>query len=439
MPGLTVRSTWRSLAAGAALLAFSAQAQGLDLAKAVELALSRNERAAIAGLELEAAQGRLDKARSFFFPELLLGGSYLRRTSENTREVGGSTVTFQAKDALNATATLRWTLFEARLFPLYRVARTTRDATRLESAETRRLIGFEAADAFLATLGAEQVAAAAQRRLTFAKERLAEASARLASRLAGVNDVTRVRLEVVSAERELIRANGAVEQAYEQLGLLLDTRVKPPLTVPRELLESATVPIEYEDSLLNQAEASRLDAAARQQRAKAAAIYATEPYYRLAPSLSFRGQYRLTNEPGLLGRNDDSYLGLDLAWVLFDRTERYADARERRAQAQSAQLFARLKEREIAVELRQALINLQSGQGALRQATAAVEVAKKNAQETVELYAQGLTGVLEVSDASLRMFEAEVLLAREQYGLALAFLELRSALGIDALGREVTP
>jgi hypothetical protein len=42
-----------------------------------------------------------------------------------------------------------------------------------------------------------------------------------------------------------------------------------------------------------------------------------------------------------------------------------------------------------------------------------------------------------VSDASAGLFDAEVALARERYGLALAMLDLRAALGLDPAGQEV--
>jgi outer membrane protein TolC len=56
--------------------------------------------------------------------------------------------------------------------------------------------------------------------------------------------------------------------------------------------------------------------------------------------------------------------------------------------------------------------------------------------ETGELYRQGLASALAVSDANLRLFEAEVALARARFGLGLALLDLRAAQGLDALGKE---
>jgi outer membrane protein TolC len=65
-----------------------------------------------------------------------------------------------------------------------------------------------------------------------------------------------------------------------------------------------------------------------------------------------------------------------------------------------------------------------------------VETGRKNAEEVTTLYRQGLAGALTVADANIRLFEAEVALARARYGLGLSLLNLRTALGLGPLGQE---
>jgi outer membrane protein TolC len=92
--------------------------------------------------------------------------------------------------------------------------------------------------------------------------------------------------------------------------------------------------------------------------------------------------------------------------------------------------------RRVDVEVRESLVSLENQRASLKQATAAHEVAKKNAAETTELYRQGLASALEVADANVRLFEAEVALVQERYGLGVAFLNLEAALGLDPFGKE---
>jgi outer membrane protein TolC len=81
-------------------------------------------------------------------------------------------------------------------------------------------------------------------------------------------------------------------------------------------------------------------------------------------------------------------------------------------------------------------VELRNAQAALKQSELATEQARKNAEETAILYRQGLSTALAVSDAALRLFEAEVSLARTRYSLGVALLDLRAAVGLDPLGKE---
>jgi outer membrane protein TolC len=99
-----------------------AQTGGLDLARAVELALTRNERAAAAGERQVAAEARVDQARSFFFPDLTASGTYTRREFETRRNVGGDEITVSSRNAFSGSIALSLAIFDARSIPLYRQA-----------------------------------------------------------------------------------------------------------------------------------------------------------------------------------------------------------------------------------------------------------------------------------------------------------------------------
>ncbi|MBI2504679.1 MAG: TolC family protein [Candidatus Latescibacteria bacterium] len=408
----------------------------LALEQAVQLALERNERARTARLQAEAADARVAKARAFFFPDLTLVGNYTRRAYQTVREVGGEQVTIQRRNVLAPRATATLTLFDPRALPLYRQARRERDAAKLSARESRRLLGFEAAEAFLLTLSAEQVHEAARRRLELAEQSLADAKARFSAQLVGSNDVTRAELELATARHQATRAQGEAESAYLHLGYLLDTPVAGPLTPPRELLAIAVRAPGEETQLIEGALGVRLDLAASRRHAEAQAASAEEPLRRLLPSLSANGQYRMTNEGGLSGRTRDWSAGMDLSWNIYDRGQLWADRSERSALARIADLEAQATARRAALELRTALVALASQQAAIDQAQVAAQVARENAAQIAELYRQGLTSALAVADASARLFEAEVALAREEYGVALAYLDLRSARGLNPVGEE---
>jgi outer membrane protein TolC len=327
-------------------------------------------------------------------------------------------------------------LFDARLFPLYRAARLGRDAARFEALDIRRRVGFTAADAFLAALTQDQVLQAAVRRHELAASTLTDARARFAAQIVSSNDVTRAELELATAQRELELARGAQEGAYLGLENVMNAPIDPPLVPPDYILAAAAEPPGEPAELVPVARERRLDVGADRLSAEAAHALAKEPMMRLVPRFDLHGELDQTNEGGLSGDETDWFGRVELTWPLFDGGQREAERAERSALADAADYEVQLLERQIDLEVRTALVRLESEQASSRQAQVAAEVGRRNARETTELYRQGLASALEAADANVRLFEAEVALARAGYGVTQAWLGLRSALGLDALGRE---
>lgn len=426
--------TWLVLASSSA---YGQNSEPLTLERAVMLAATRNERAAVATARIAAADATVRRARAFFFPDVTVGGTYTRRAYETVRRIGDEDVTIQNFDALNGTVNLFQPLFDARAIPLYRRAKLERDSIRLDAAEDRRILMFEAADAFVVTLSLEQVALAAARRRDLARSTHEDARARFEAGLVSSNDVTKAELELATAEREVSTTSGDARTAYLELGNLLNTEVRGPLVPPAGLLEAATDSLPQVDQLVRDARERRLDIAAQELHAQALRVFATEPSKRIIPSVGLNGQYRATNEGGLSGRDQDGSMAVNILWNPFDGGERSADRAERRALARAAELETELATREVELDVRSAIVGIESQQASTRQAEAAVDAARRNARETSVLYRQGLARAIEVADANARLFEAEVAEARARYQIALALLDLRSAVGLDPLGQEI--
>ena len=409
----------------------------LTLERAVSLAAERNETALSAQARSEAAEARVARARAFFLPRLNVGATYTRRARESVRqEPSGEEVVIQALNALGGSATATVPLFDARGFPLLQAASRDRDATALDAVEARRQVAFQAANGFLATLGLQQVAHAAERRLAYARQSLEEAKARAKAGLASTNDVTRAVLDVATAEADLADAVGQAETSRLELGYLLVVPVEGPLAAPETLLGEASRPVESFAGLAEHALERRPDILSAKLRVEQQRALAREPLARLFPTLSASGVYSLTNEAGFAGRNWNAFLSVNLGWSLFDGGERYADRRERLALARALELDAAARTRRVDVAVDRAHVALRTSQSALNRSQVAFEAARQNAEETSILYRQGIASSLALSDAQVRQFEAEVALARARYALGSALLELRAAVGLDPLGKE---
>ncbi|MCL4806509.1 MAG: TolC family protein [Thermoanaerobaculia bacterium] len=411
----------------------------LTIGEAIRLAVTRNERALASGERLEAAEARVSKARAVFFPDVEASGAWTHRPFERTTTVGGEEVVVSKYDAFSTTLSARQVLFDARAFPVLRQTRSERDAARFEAAEQRRIVAFEASAAFLMTLGYEQVAAAADRRVELARQTLSDARARFEAQISGSNDVTRAELEVASAEREATRAHNQEETSRLALANLLVAPVPARLEVPVELLAPPSDLGAGEGDLVERARQLRFDVAAQKKRAEAFLYFSKEPASRFLPSLVGRADGRWTNEPGLSGRSTTWTYGVDLSWSLFDSTISFAETRERKALARASALEAEALERGVELDVKTALANLANARAAVAQAGVALEAARKNASETTTLYREGLANALSAADANQSLFEADVARTRELYTLGAAVLDLYAAQGLDPDGKEPLP
>jgi outer membrane protein TolC len=416
----------------------SGQEDVLTLETAVQMALTRNEQSLAADKRVSAAQATLAVARAYFLPTITATGVYTRRPFEVTRVVQGTEIVVQNYNALSGVAALNLTIFDPIGIPTLRQVKADRTAEEYASADSKRRLAFEVSNAFLMTLGVDQVLEATKHRYEYAKQAYDAAKARYSAGLVGVNDVTRAELEFATAEMGITQVQGQVETTYLQLGNLLDEpsiRTKK-LEIPEFLLQAAEEKSLEAEPLISESQNRRLDLNSLRYRAQAQHALTLEPTLSWFPSLSLNAQYRYTNEPGLSGRSTNWNAGLTLSWTLFDGLARNADYSLQKSLASLADLDVQAGLRRVDLEVREALVSLTNQRASLKQANIANEVAKRNAKEIAELYRQGLASALQVADANVSLFEAEVTLVQERYGLAIAYLNLEAALGLDPFGKE---
>lgn len=403
----------------------------LRIEEAVQLALSRNERARIARLGVDVAQAGVARARSRFLPVLSVNGSDTFRPEQLGERAG------TPANVASGSVNLQQPLLDAAAFPLLSEARASLAAEQDQAVEDQRTLAFDAARAFFGVLTSQAVLQAAERRLSSARAALADAQARVRAQLASSNDATRAEVDLASAAREVESDRGGSGTAALSLGLLLDAPPPSALAAPEAVLETARKPVGAADALVRDALGRRLDLSALQHAAQAAHEAAREPLLRIVPTLGFAGSASATTNSSTSGRWSDAQLSLTLSWVLYDAGQRYADLRSRDASAQIADLQALARARTVEADVRSAAVTLAAAQAAYGVADKAVAVAHKNAEETAALYKQGLAKAIELIDANDQVFLAEVSDVQARYAMAQAYLSLRQTLGLDPLGLEL--
>ena len=406
--------------------------QALRIEDAVQLALSRNERARIADLNVAVSRAAVDRARAGFLPVAnVTANDTLRPVTADRTGVTPSANTG------NAAITVTQPLINAPAWPLYSQAKENLEGTRAQTIDDKRVLAFDAARAFFGVLTQQAVLQAADRRLGSARANLENAQARVAAQLASSNDVTRALINSAASEREVELDRGNVDGAVVQLGFVINSRVTGSLLPPQETLRVARQPAGELESLVKFAFDHRPDVLARRHFGVAAHDFAREPMMRLVPVVGLTGQATATTAAPPTGRWNDESLALTLTWPLYDAGIRYADKRSREASADIADLNTQALLRSVDSQVRSAVVALRSAQAALGAAQKAMDASRLGVTETEILYRQGLARAIELVDANDQRFGSEVAYASAEYQMALAYLGLREALGLDALGTEL--
>ena len=405
----------------------------LRLEDAVQLALARNERAKIAEDQIVEADAALEKARVAFLPVITATGADTARPYNVVR----SGVTVTANNVVTGTANIVQPILNLPAWPLYHQAQRLLDAQKAASTDAKRVLEFNAAQTFFNALASEAVLAAAERRRDTAKASLDDAQARVQAQLNSSNDVTRAQLDLASAEQEVASDDGNVKNSYIALAFVVNAKVSGPLAPPAETLRVAANPPGAVDALVRSAVSRRPDLVAAKFSAKAAHDFADEPLLRIAPTLTVTGGINGSTLVMGSGYFTDETLVSTLTWQIYDGSNRYADKHSRDAAARIADLTADQLTRQIGVDVETAVTQVNSAQAQFAAASDAVTAARKNVGETATLYRQGLATALELTDANDSRFEAEVGYSGAQYAMALAYLALRQAMGLEPLGTEL--
>lgn len=401
----------------------------LTLDQAVKLTLTRNERARISDLQVVVADAAQERALTAFLPILSTQASGTQHATSLPKATSNSG---------QAGVTVSQPILDAPAFPLYAQAKKLADAQREQNVDDKRLLAFSAASAFFGVLNGQDVVTAAQRQRDNAKSNLADTQARAQAQLSSSNDVTKAQVDIAGAQREVESDQGNLDNALVQLAFTLNAPVPTNLVPPRATLDAAAKPVGAADTLVRFAIDHRPDVRVAHYQAGAAHDFASEPMLRLVPTLGLQGQALATTTTSpITGRHDDETLTATLTWTLYDAGVRYADKHSRDAQAEIADLDAQLLLRNVEAQVRSAVGLLAAAQLAFRDAGDAMKFARQNVDETAILYKQGLATALELVDANDSRFTAEVNYATAEYAMAQAYLTLRQALGLDALGTEL--
>jgi len=432
----------------------------LSMAHAEELALQHQPNVAVALGQTEAAEGRVEQARSGYLPQALITGVYQRTTGNFASRPGGlptsttvvdtgtggmtgmtgtgGTTVLQASRTWSAQ-TYNYFNFGASASQLlydfgqtngkWHAAQASRDASRENERTVRVQTLFGVRRAYLQARAQAELLGVAQDTVKNQEKHVNQTQGFVRAGIRPDIDLATVRTELANAKVQLVMANNNLLLARATLNQSMGI----PATTRYDLADDDLPPIDGEDrsieDLVKQAVKSRPELAnlADQRRAQELTVRALKGGY--GPAL---GATAAATEAGveLDSMVPNWYVGLSLTWPILQGGLTRGQVRE----ANGTLRTLTANEEALLLQIRIDVETAQLAVMAAKSTISAAEEALANARDQLRLaerrYETGLGSAIELGDAQVAATAAAAQEVTARFSLGTARAQLLAALGV---------
>lgn len=318
------------------------------------------------------------------------------------------------------------------LFSVRRFAELTRSSAVVEGADADLVNArFDAALAtervFYDVLANEELRRVAEARTARAEEALGVARARVVSGAAVQSDSLQLLLELTQARTDLLRQRAALRVARLQLGRRIG-EPGPVDAVPVDSGAAPPLPIAME-----QAAALALDqgpqfrAARAAERSANAVLRARRGEY--LPTVFLSGAHNRFDDGFFPGARSVSSLSLGVSLPVWNGAQREVAIAQAAAARNVARAIRGDLERGARADVSEAYEAYDTARETVGLQEIAVAVARENYRVQEARYRAGAAEILELTDAQLRLTQAEANLVQARYATRLALAGLETILG----------
>jgi len=425
---------------GLICLAMVSGAEALTLKESVDLALKHNPSVLASQKKLDAANARLAQAVGAFFPNIKLSGNYTDIHSDPQIlqvNFGGQTQTFSVS---SATATKAWTaalsqpILQAGLFPGLKMAQRASDAAAQDLQKTVNDTTYNVTAAYFGVLSADKLVKVAADSLALANSHLTQVQAMLNSGVATRADLLRAEVQVANSEVALTRARNNFDLARNTFNNVLGRSIDEPVELS-DILELTVPALPDYAALLKSAYDSRPDwknFLYNKDIAEANLSLARTGYW---PTINFSAQTgnTITDYPGFESSVNAWSLTGAASWTIFDGLGTQNRINEAAANLEVQKATEDSVRNSVALDVRNAYLNLKSVIETIASAKKAVDFADENYKVSSLRFNSGVGTNIEVIDAQVALTQARTDFLKAQFDLEVSKARLNQAAGTVVL------
>lgn len=329
---------------------------------------------------------------------------------------------------------LQWPIYTGgRLDALERAARAEAAAAGTDLATARTDLRLEVARAFWALVTARAAVEVLERAVERAQTHVADVKQRLAAGLVPPNEVASAEAQESRERMLLIDARNQRDIAASDLARLIGETVLRPIE-PVDTLDLGPSRAAELDALVIEAKASRSERQGLEHRIEAAEERQVAAAAATKPTVALGGGFDYARpNPKIFprtGRWDDSWdASINVSWSLFDGGRARAEVAEAAAAATAVRQRLAEFDSVVALEVRQRLLEIESGRAAVAAANDAVRSAEEARRVVAERFTAGVVTHTEVLDAQVALLQAELDRTRALANVRLAEARLERATG----------
>lgn len=437
-------TTSRVLVACLLLVAPAASAQEvpsirLSLEEATRRAVEASHRLAEARARADAAEATVGVRRLADHPVVGLTAAYTRTNHVTEFVVPGPTGVPRVlyPDVPNnylSRLNLQWPIYTGgRTDALELAARAEASAASADVAAAEADLRLEVARAFWALVTARATVTVLDQSLVRTRAHLNDVRERLKAGLVPPNEVAAA--EALESRQRMLAIEAANQQAMTsaELARLIGADLGDAIE-PAAVLELPTPAGSTIDVLSAEARSRRQERTALQQRIEAADLQQSAALAGLRPVVAVTGgvDYARPN-PRIFPREDtwnESWdAGISVAWSFWDGGRARAEALQAGSVAAAARQRLAEFDSVLSLELRQRLLEIDSGRAAVAAAADGVRAATEARRVVNERYMAGVATQTEVLDADVALLQAELDRTRALAGVRFAEARLARASG----------
>lgn len=411
----------------------------LSLREAVRMALSPegNVAIAVAGQSERAAEARFRQSRAAVLPDVetsitgqnqVLNLSALGFASVHLPVTGFSFPRSVGPfDTVDARVHVKQNLIDLAASRRSQALRAGIETARMETDAVRDQVTGQVAKLYFSAVHAVDSVKAAQAMLASAESALRDLMDRQAEGKALTIDVSHARVRLAVERQRLMQAQ--LERSLAAFDLLgaLNRDLNTPLNLT-DSLEFAPRETWTTAQALVIAMASRSDIVSQRQRVKAIRLNDRSIQAERLPSLA--GYADVGSMGTTIANSIGTYdVGVSLSIPVFDGGRRNSRREETSALVRQEELRAGQLEKQVELEVREALLKLDMARGQVELSAEEVAVATEEFAHRRRRYEQGVTGQSEVTEAQVKMAQAADERMTALYAWNEARIDLMQAMG----------